>query len=512
VSPQVALSDVTIWELRGGKSGENETPLGNFSDHEEQTFYLEPGNWNFTLTGYKNAVPILRGRLPEQTLSLVGPNNLSFVAAPIFDGKENGTFKITINLPSGHGITSVQVLKDGKIEQPTLTPSDDKVFFETTLAAQNYYFSFLLYKGDDLYGVVSEAVQVRANLQSEKTLVLTDLNRTFTISYHLDGGGGITSPGYYHTDAGLTLPSPTKEGYDFAGWYEDAGYSGPPVTAIPQGSTGDKDFYAKWEARHTINLHLSDAGDDAFDEGSFTVSKSDGTGGKTVRLDGSGYTSPRWFVDGELKATETSITVQAADYGVGAHTLSLLTNKDGLSWSKEISFTVDQGNLVTVIFRANDGTGAIYAVKTSEKESTVSDFPAAPTRTGYNFAGWNTQADGSGTTFGKTTVVSSDITVYAMWAHTQFNITLKQDAGNGAFIQTTSFTLVKSETGSQTVNLTDSAGYTSPRWFVDGELKTTETIVTVNAADYGVGAHTLSLLTNKGGISWSKEITFTVTN
>jgi hypothetical protein len=47
---------------------------------------------------------------------------------------------------------------------------------------------------------------------------------------------------------------------------------------------------------------------------------------------------------------------------------------------------------------------------------------------------------------------------------------------------------------------------------VDGELKGTETSITVHAADYGLGNHTLSLFINKGGISWSKETTFTVTN
>jgi hypothetical protein len=47
---------------------------------------------------------------------------------------------------------------------------------------------------------------------------------------------------------------------------------------------------------------------------------------------------------------------------------------------------------------------------------------------------------------------------------------------------------------------------------VDGELKGTGTAITVNAADYGVGGHYLTLLISKGGVSWSKEITFTVTS
>jgi hypothetical protein len=60
-----------------------------------------------------------------------------------------------------------------------------------------------------------------------------------------------------------------------------------------------------------------------------------------VNITGSGYTNPRWFVDGVLKGTEASITVYAADYGAGGHALSLFIRKSGVSWSKEIAFTIE---------------------------------------------------------------------------------------------------------------------------------------------------------------------------
>ena len=47
---------------------------------------------------------------------------------------------------------------------------------------------------------------------------------------------------------------------------------------------------------------------------------------------------------------------------------------------------------------------------------TVDALPVPPTRSGYTFAGWNTQPDGSGTVFNETTVVTGDITVYAQWS------------------------------------------------------------------------------------------------
>jgi hypothetical protein len=106
-------------------------------------------------------------------------------------------------------------------------------------------------------------------------------------------------------------------------------------------------------------------------------------------------------------------------------------------------------------------------------------------------------------------MVSADITVYAQWAHTQFGINLEFDAGSGAFSQA-NFAVSKSGgTQSQTVSITG-WGYTNPRWFVDGELEGTGNSITIDAADYGEGGHNLTLIITKSGVSWSREISFTV--
>ena len=42
------------------------------------------------------------------------------------------------------------------------------------------------------------------------------------------------------------LPAPAKSGYDFAGWYETPDFSGGVVSWIPEGTTADRVFYAKW--------------------------------------------------------------------------------------------------------------------------------------------------------------------------------------------------------------------------------------------------------------------------
>jgi hypothetical protein len=86
-----------------------------------------------------------------------------------------------------------------------------------------------------------------------------------------------------------------------------------------------------------------DLGEGIFSEGDFDLSK-DGDPDpttKTVIVTGSGYTNPRWFVDGDLKGTEDSIIINAADYTEGGHSLGISVEMDdGWSWSKEIDFTV----------------------------------------------------------------------------------------------------------------------------------------------------------------------------
>lgn len=74
---------------------------------------------------------------------------------------------------------------------------------------------------------------------------------SYPIVYHTNEGTQPTGPSNYTYSAenptSIAGAVTTREGYVFMGWYLDAGFSGEPQTEIPKGSTGQKDFYAKWE-------------------------------------------------------------------------------------------------------------------------------------------------------------------------------------------------------------------------------------------------------------------------
>jgi uncharacterized repeat protein (TIGR02543 family) len=81
----------------------------------------------------------------------------------------------------------------------------------------------------------------------------------YTITFH-DNGGIWDSPPpsqYFHGSAEISLPENiTKAGYAFTGWFSDAGLT-TAVTAIVQGSTGNKEFYAGWNKILTGTVTIS---------------------------------------------------------------------------------------------------------------------------------------------------------------------------------------------------------------------------------------------------------------
>ena len=73
--------------------------------------------------------------------------------------------------------------------------------------------------------------------------------------------------------------------------------------------------------------------------------------------------------------------------------------------------------------------GTTQVVKVEEGKAIGDKLPADPTKEGYTFAGWNTKADGTGEAVTKDTVVSEDMTVYAVFKENaaQFTVTFNVD-------------------------------------------------------------------------------------
>lgn len=69
----------------------------------------------------------------------------------------------------------------------------------------------------------------------------------FAVIYHLDGGANATdNPATYMAGTAVPLADPTKEGFEFQGWYADAEFT-VRVTEIPADASGDVELWAKWK-------------------------------------------------------------------------------------------------------------------------------------------------------------------------------------------------------------------------------------------------------------------------
>ena len=82
----------------------------------------------------------------------------------------------------------------------------------------------------------------------------------YTVTLNKNGGtinsGNVTC---YFVDTGATLPTEvTKANSIFGGWYDNAECTGTAITEIPVGSTGEKEYWAKWTTAHTCSIEPVD--------------------------------------------------------------------------------------------------------------------------------------------------------------------------------------------------------------------------------------------------------------
>ncbi len=106
-----------------------------------------------------------------------------------------------------------------------------------------------------------EGVQIGGN-NSIATIEVKE--PVYSITYNLDEGINSESnpEEYMKEDGTITLEDPTKEGYTFKGWYDNAEFNNEAITEIVTSDAEDKTLYAKWvkesNLRGTVILFIKD--------------------------------------------------------------------------------------------------------------------------------------------------------------------------------------------------------------------------------------------------------------
>ena len=250
---------------------------------------------------------------------------------------------------------------------------------------------------------------------------------TFSVTYSPNGGTGGTTDaditsGTQYTVKSDTEAGVTRTGFTFTGWNTEAGGGG---TAYQAGDNitvnSDVTLYAQWTPLPTFSV---------------TYSPNGGTGGTTDAdiTSGTQYTVKS---DTDVGVTRTGFTFASWNTAANGSGTTYQAGND-LTVTGDVTLYAQWTPLPTfsVTYSPNGGTGGTTdADITSGTQYTVkSDTDVGVTRTGYTFASWNTEANGSGTSYqaGNNLTVTGDVTLYAQWTPLPtFSVTYNPNGGTG---------------------------------------------------------------------------------
>jgi len=142
---------------------------------------------------------------------------------------------------------------------------------------------------------------------------------------------------------------------------------------------------------------------------------------------------------GSVSANYTPISIDLTAGGVPKYGYTIGPSRSNLNTyielvaSATLTVTTNEVDFYTVSYNAGGGSGAPAAQsKAPGVNLTLSS--QVPTWTGYTFLGWNTKADGTGTSYNPGGTYSSDAnaTLYAIWQVTTYTVSFDANGGSGA--------------------------------------------------------------------------------
>ncbi len=332
------------------------------------------------------------------------------------------------------------------------------------------------------------------------------VNYSVTVTFDVNGGKALTNS--TKTIRAFTaygeLPSTTRTGYTFTGWYT-AKSGGTKVTAESI-CEGDTTLYAHWKAKtntkYTVE-HYRQKLDGTYNE---TASETDYLTGKTnasvtpAVKEYKGFTAPetqtvkikangslvvkyyyernsytlKWNFDGG--SADGTYTKGSVKYG--AKIKQPVPTKKGYTfagWDKTVPEKMPAKNLTvkalwtanyaTVTFNVNGGKALSETTKAVQENTAYGELPTT-SRTGYTFSGWYTEKSG-GTKITAESICEGDITLYARWKakkNTSYKVEHYKQKLNGNYNKTASDT--ETFTGKTNSSVTPEVktykGFTSP--------------------------------------------------
>lgn len=166
----------------------------------------------------------------------------------------------------------------------------------------------------------SPVTEIAQNSTGDKTFYAKWTPTQYPINYVLNGGAlaqSVPNPGTYTIDSVFVLPEPSKDHYEFAGWYDNADLNGNSIAQIAANNPGEKTFYAKWTPKnYGITYDLAGGTVATANPTTYTVESNDIT---LVNPTRGGYKFDGWT--GSNGSTEqTSVTIAKGSTGDKTYT------------------------------------------------------------------------------------------------------------------------------------------------------------------------------------------------
>ena len=268
---------------------------------------------------------------------------------------------------------------------------------------------------------------IKADFSGVVTYTVTDPATQYTVTFNPTGGTvSPTSKVVKIGDALGTLPTPTRAGFTFDGWYSQATGGVKYTSATVLTTKTDVTIYAHWTGKkYTITFNPNG--------GSTPKTGSKVTKTKTVTMGAQYQTLPTttkknynllgWFTakSGGTPVTSQTIVNTASNATLYAH------------WALK-TFTV----------KLNPRSGTVSPTSITVTYGKKYAGLPTPTRPGYMFKGWFTKTSGGTKVTSKTTVTLTKAqTLYAQWSAKKYKITFNP---NGGSTPKTGSTVTKSKT------------------------------------------------------------------
>ena len=229
-----------------------------------------------------------------------------------------------------------------------------------------------------------------------------------------ENGGDDISDISGHFESAVTLPTPTRDGYNFVGWFEslDKANTANPAEKLTITTMPDTNptLYAGWSViTHTFTIHKNNQSSNiqlTIDFGTLISSISE-TDSQTISK--KGYTFVGWFTDAGLTTPlEEDATMPDSDFDIYA------------SWS------INQYTITLYYNHPSVEATEIFKTTTQDYNSDVrSMFTSSPIFEGYSFRIWCKDANGKIPDRNiPQTMPDNDLTLYASWTIDEYTLTI----------------------------------------------------------------------------------------